>query len=123
MRVSTLTWMAGVGFAALLAQAAVASDEKPAAKEKAPEFTKAYLDDVKNQKAGETLWQDQCRHCHGASAYPGKAPKLKPYRYKPKFVYDRITNGFKKMPAWDEVYSKEERMALVAFILSDDFSP
>ncbi len=123
MRVSTLTGIAGIGLAVLLAQAAVASDEKPAAKEKSPEFTKAYLDDVKNQKAGETLWQDQCRHCHGASAYPGKAPKLKPYRYKPGFVFDRISNGFKKMPAWNEVYSKEERMALVAFILSEDFSP
>jgi mono/diheme cytochrome c family protein len=92
-------------------------------KETPPEFTKAYLNDAKNQKAGEVIWKDQCRHCHGASAYPGKAPKLKPYRYKPPLVFDRITNGFEKMPAWIDVYTKEERMALVAFILSDDFSP
>ncbi len=99
------------------------AEETKQAKEASPEFTKAYLDDAKHQKAGETLWQEQCRHCHGASAYPGKAPKLKPWRYKPDFVFDRITNGFQKMPAWVDVYTKEERMALVAFILSEDFSP
>lgn len=123
MRASALTFVVGFAFAVVAAQSAAASDEAPAAKVKSPAFTKAYLDDAKNQKAGEELWQDQCRHCHGASAYPGKAPKLKPYRYKPDFVFDRVANGFRKMPAWAEVYSKEEIMALVAFILSDDFSP
>ena len=88
-----------------------------------PSFSKSYLDDSKHQKAGEEIWADQCRHCHGASAYPGKAPKLKPWRYQADFVFDRITNGFQKMPAWKDVYTKEERMALVAYILSDDFSP
>ncbi len=57
------------------------------------------------------------------ATHPGKAPKLKPWRYKADFVFDRITNGFQKMPAWKDVYTKEERMALVAYILSDDFSP
>ena len=123
MRASALTLIVGCGIAVLATQSALAGDEAPVAKETPPEFTKAYLDDAKNQKAGEVIWQEQCRHCHGASAYPGKAPKLKPYRYKPAFVFDRITNGFQKMPAWIEVYSKQERMALVAFILSDDFSP
>jgi mono/diheme cytochrome c family protein len=102
---------------------AFAADSDTEAKETPPEFTEAYLADEKNMKLGEEIWQDQCRHCHGSSAYPGKAPKLKPYRYKPPFVFDRITNGFEKMPPWKDVYTKEERMALVAFILSDDFSP
>jgi len=96
---------------------------KEEVKETPPKFTKAYLNDANNQKAGEVIWKEQCRHCHGASAYPGKAPKLKPYRYKPPFVFDRITNGFEKMPPWIDVYTKEERMALVAYILSEDFSP
>jgi mono/diheme cytochrome c family protein len=99
----------------------IAADEP--AKEAPPKFTKAYLTDSKNQEVGRAIWQDQCRHCHGSSAYPGKAPKLKPYRYKPAFVYDRVTNGFEKMPAWKEIYSKKERMAVVAYILSEDFSP
>ncbi len=123
MRASALKLIVGFGLAVLATQSALAGDEAPAAKETPPEFTKAYLDDAKNQKAGEVIWQEQCRHCHGASAYPGKAPKLKPYRYKPPFVFDRITNGFQKMPPWIEIYSKQERMTLVAYILSDDFSP
>ena len=69
------------------------------------------------------MWEGQCRHCHGKAAYPGKAPKLKPRRYKPDFVYDRVSNGFRKMPGWKDVYSVDERMAVTAYILSRQFSP
>ena len=65
-----------------------------------PAFTDAYLAKADAIAAGGTLWAKQCRHCHGNSAYPGKAPKLKPAGYKPDFVFDRVTNGFRKMPAW-----------------------
>lgn len=104
---------------------AIAADDakEPKRKEVAPEFTKAYLNDANNQAAGKVVWDEQCRHCHGSRAYPGKAPKLKPYNYKPEFVFRRVTYGFEKMPAWIAVYSKEQRMAVVAYILSDDFSP
>ena len=86
-------------------------------------FTEAYLNDPANIEAGRAVWQEQCRHCHGAKAYPGKAPKLKPRRYKPGFVFKRVTKGFRKMPSWREVYSREERMAVVTYVLSKDFSP
>lgn len=86
-------------------------------------FTEAYLSDAENIAAGEVIWADQCRHCHGAKAYPGKAPKLKPAKYEADFVYRRVTDGFRKMPAWDEEYSDEERMQIVAYILSGSFSP
>lgn len=122
MRLTPIALIAGFGFLITAAMPALAG-EKSEAEEKLPTFSKAYLSDSKHQKAGEEIWHDQCRHCHGASAYPGKAPKLKPWRYKPAFVFDRISNGFQKMPAWKDVYSKEERMALVAYIMSDDFSP
>jgi len=92
-------------------------------KEEAPKFAEAFLKDPKVQEQGEAVWQDQCRHCHGSSAYPGKAPKLKPYTYEPEFVYDRVTNGIGKMPGWKDVYSKEERMAVTAYILSENFFP
>lgn len=72
---------------------------------------------------GEKLWQDQCTHCHGAKAYPGKAPKLQPRLYKPEFVWDRVHNGFRGMPPWKEVYKPEEIVALVAYILSEEFFP
>jgi cytochrome c5 len=45
-------------------------------------------------------WDNQCRHCHGAAAYPGKAPKLNPGQLAPDFIYERVTFGFGKMPAW-----------------------
>ncbi len=86
-------------------------------------FTEAYLNDPANIEAGRAIWQEQCRLCHGYAAYPGKAPKLKPRRYKPGFVFKRVTNGFRKMPSWKEVYSREERMAVVTYVLSKEFSP
>jgi mono/diheme cytochrome c family protein len=87
------------------------------------EFSSTYLADPTNFENGKEIWFDQCTHCHGYKAYPGKAPKLKPKRYKPSFVYKRVTKGFRKMPAWDEVYDKDERMAIVAYIMHKDFSP
>ena len=113
-----------VAFAAallVLAPAGKASGEAPG--KAAPAFTEAFLADPAAIDAGRGLWLDQCRHCHGRAAYPGKAPKLKPRRYKPDFVYDRVTNGFRKMPAWGEIYTQEERMNLVAYIMSKSFSP
>lgn len=88
-----------------------------------PDLAADTLDDPLKVTMGKDIWQQQCRHCHGRSAYPGKAPKLKPRKYKPEFVYDRITNGFRKMPPWKDVFSDEERVALVAWILSKKFSP
>lgn len=72
---------------------------------------------------GEKLWQDQCAHCHGAKAYPGKAPKLQPRTYKPEFVWDRVHNGFRAMPPWKDIYEPEDVVAIVAYVLSDDFFP
>lgn len=69
------------------------------------------------------VWDEQCRHCHGNSAYPGKAPKLKPGAYTPDFVYDRVTYGFRAMPPWKDVYNLQQCMAVVAYIKSDSFSP
>jgi mono/diheme cytochrome c family protein len=81
------------------------------------------LKDAKVIAQGEALWQEQCTHCHGAKAYPGKAPKLEPRRYKPDFVWDRVHNGFRNMPPWKEIYTPEQEIAIVAYVLSDDFWP
>lgn len=86
-------------------------------------MTTKYLKTPAAIELGEKIWRKQCQHCHGAKAYPGKAPKLKPRRYRPSFVWDRVTNGYRKMPRWDHVFSEEERMGLVAYILSRSFSP
>lgn len=86
------------------------------------DLSPAFLEDPAHVKAGRKLWK-QCRHCHGKAAYPGKAPKLKPKRYDAAFVYDRITYGFEKMPPWKDVFDATQRAQLVAYILSNRFSP
>ena len=60
---------------------------------------------------------------HGAKAYPGRAPKLNPRRYKPSFFYRRIAKDFRKIPAWNEVYEKDERMAVIVYVMSKKFAP
>ena len=90
--------------------------------EAAPQFTKEFLSDPKVNALGREIWEDQCQFCHGKNAYPGKAPKLKPRKYTPEFVYKRVTKGFKGMPAWAEVYDQDERMAVTAWIKNKDFS-
>lgn len=109
--VSALLVTAGFGLSAALA------DDAP------EEFTEAFLNDPKIFEQGKELWFEQCTHCHGYKAYPGKAPKLKPKRYKPAFVYKRVSKGFKKMPAWEDVYEKDELRAVVAYVKSKKFSP
>ncbi|MEJ2174631.1 MAG: cytochrome c [bacterium] len=92
-------------------------------KEPVPKFDKAFLEDPKNIEAGRQVWQMQCRHCHGSKAYPGKAPKLKPAQLKPEFIFNRVTNGFRKMPSWKAVFTYQQRKSVVAYIKSDEFSP
>lgn len=104
------------------ASSIVASAQDKADKE-IPEFTEDFLKDPETLAVGQEVWEGTCRGCHGASAYPGKAPKLRPSRYDAEFVYDRVTYGFRKMPAWEDVFSKEERMSVAAYVISRRFSP
>ncbi|HEX2257269.1 MAG TPA: cytochrome c [Afifellaceae bacterium] len=108
-----------------LAQAESASEPEAGAaeEEEMPDLSAEVLEDPEMIATGEAVWQEQCRHCHGRSAYPGKAPRLRPSRYEPEFVYHRVTYGFRGMPAWQDVYSEEERVAVTAYILSRQFSP
>lgn len=125
MRNGTSKWrLAGALLCALAATVALAGEDKgKAVKQQVPVFDKAYLSNKKNVAAGKDVWENQCRHCHGAAAYPGKAPKLNPGQMAPDFIYDRVTFGFGKMPGWKDVFSVEQRKAVVAFIKSGDFSP
>jgi len=100
-----------------------AQSQEITAVEPTPDFTKKVMQDPAYIESGRQVWDGQCRHCHGNSAYPGKAPKLKPSSYQPDFVYDRVTNGFRKMPAWKAIFSEQQRVGVTAYILSDTFSP
>jgi mono/diheme cytochrome c family protein len=82
------------------------------------QFTAEYLNDPVNIGRGKKLWAARCAYCHGKAAYPGSAPTLQPQRYQPEFVYDRITNGFRGMPALKTEFSQEERQAIVAYVKS-----
>lgn len=87
-----------------------------------PGFTAEYLKDPKNIEEGRAVWLARCQFCHGRTAYPGKAPRLEPSRYTPEFVYDRVANGFGGMPPWRHEFSEQALRAVVAYILSQEFS-
>ncbi|MEQ1807451.1 MAG: cytochrome c [Burkholderiaceae bacterium] len=95
----------------------------PPAAEPVPKFDKGYMSSAAAIAAGKEVWDNQCRHCHGNSAYPGKAPKLNPGGYEPDFIFDRVTYGFRKMPPWKDVFTVDQRKAVVAYIKSSSFSP
>ncbi|MDP6688835.1 MAG: cytochrome c [Alphaproteobacteria bacterium] len=85
-------------------------------------FSAEFMNDPKNIATGKGLFQKQCARCHGQRAYPGKAPKLKPEKYKADFVYRRITKGFRGMPGWKRRYNKLQRKSLTAYIMSKGFT-
>ena len=88
-----------------------------------PPLPKDMLSEPTRIAAGKAIWAEQCTHCHGREAYPGKAPKLEPGRYSPEFVYHRVTYGFRGMPPWQEIYDEDQRIGVVAYVLSPDFAP
>jgi mono/diheme cytochrome c family protein len=123
-----LKWLAArAAFVCVAAATAAGVNAQPApapgADPPPPPFPPAFMRDANAIALGKQAWEQQCRHCHGNSAYPGKAPKLSPGSMEPDFIYDRITYGFKGMPPWRAVFSQEQRMGLVAYIKSDSFSP
>jgi mono/diheme cytochrome c family protein len=86
------------------------------------ELTEEFLSDPAQIALGQTLFQGQCAKCHGKGAYPGKAPKLNVRKLTPEDVYLRVAYGFRKMPAWEDVFTEEELMAITAYVKSDRFS-
>jgi len=107
----------------VLAPLSAPAQEQKAVTEPVPVFDKSFLSSRKNTAAGKEVWDSQCRHCHGAAAYPGKAPKLNPGALTPDFIYERVTYGFGKMPGWKDVFSIDQRKSVVAYIKSNSFSP
>lgn len=88
-----------------------------------PEFSEEFLNDPVTIARGKDLFVAECRHCHGKSSYPGKAPKLKPKKLSAEDVYLRMTYGWRRMPPWEEILSQDERMAVTAYVKSKNFSP
>jgi mono/diheme cytochrome c family protein len=103
-----------IGLLAVPAAGIVQADET--------ELTEEFLNDPAQIELGQTLFRQQCSKCHGKGAYPGKAPKLNPKKLSPEDVYLRVAYGFRKMPAWEDVFTDEELMAITAYVKSDRFS-
>ncbi|MEM7060243.1 MAG: cytochrome c [Pseudomonadota bacterium] len=101
---------------ALMTGATGAQAEECPSKKPAEAFTDDFLSNEVNIEAGKEIWLDQCTHCHGKKAYPGKAPKLKPKKYRTGFVFYRVACGFRKMPAWWDFYEELEIKQIEAFV-------
>jgi mono/diheme cytochrome c family protein len=86
------------------------------------ELTEEYLNDPAHIQLGQELFAQQCAKCHGKGAYPGKAPRLNAQKLSPEDVYLRVAYGFRRMPAWEDVFSDEQLMAITAYVKSDRFS-
>jgi mono/diheme cytochrome c family protein len=86
------------------------------------EFTEEYLNDPAHIELGRELFREQCTRCHGKGSYPGKAPPLDPGRMPPDEIFLKVTYGFGRMPAWEDIFSEEERKAITAYMKSDIFS-
>lgn len=82
------------------------------------EFTESYLKEPENIARGKQLWAKRCVVCHGKTSYSRSAPKLSAKPYQPIFIYDRITNGFNRMPAFKSILSLAERRSIVAYVKS-----
>jgi mono/diheme cytochrome c family protein len=85
-------------------------------------LTEQFMHDPANIELGHQLFQQQCVKCHGKGAYPGKAPKLKVKKLSPEDIYLRVTYGYGRMPAWEHVFTDDERMAITAYVKSSRFS-
>ena len=102
------------GLLALLAVALARADETG--------LTAEFMNDPAHIELGQQLFQQQCVKCHGKGAYPGKAPKLKVKKLSPEDIYLRVTYGYGRMPAWEHVFTDDERMAITAYMKSPHFS-
>jgi mono/diheme cytochrome c family protein len=100
----------------------LAASTAPLARADETGLTEAYLNDPANIELGQELFRQQCAKCHGKGAYPGKAPKLNAKKLSPEDIYLRVTYGFRRMPAWEDVFTDEQRMAVTAYMKSPHFS-
>jgi mono/diheme cytochrome c family protein len=69
-------------------------------------------------KEGAELYGQTCRYCHGKDGQGGRGPTLRGRGFDFRHVFDRITNGYPPMPAFNRVYSPDQVWKIVAFVQS-----
>ncbi len=78
--------------------------------------------DLKSAEAiaeGKRLYAMRCSHyCHGKEGRRGIGPALRGRDLDPAYLYNRIANGFRPMPAWKSTYTPEQIWDIVAYIES-----
>jgi len=69
---------------------------------------------------GRGVFLKRCTFCHVPVGHlGGHAPQLRPNALTADFIFERVTNGFRFMPAWGPLIEEKDRRALVAYLLSD----
>lgn len=55
------------------------------------------------EETGQTLYEDNCRSCHGVEGEGGKAPRLVPFRWTYEEALNRIRNPECDMPPFNSL--------------------
>jgi Cytochrome C oxidase, cbb3-type, subunit III len=61
------------------------------------------------------------RQVHGRGARPEGVQAQRQEAW-PEDIYLRVTYGYRRMPAWEAVFTDDERMAITAYMKSPRFS-
>ena len=104
--------------AALLLAAAALLRTPPVRGQAIPDKPPLDLNDPAIVKQGEELYGQTCRYCHGKEGQGGRGPTLRGRGFDYRYVFDRITNGYPPMPAFNRLYTPEQVWKIVAFVQS-----
>ena len=64
------------------------------------------------------MYGQTCRYCHGKEGQGGRGPTLRGRDFDDRYVFDRITNGYPPMPAFNRLYTPGQVWKIVAFVQS-----
>ncbi|RMF89758.1 MAG: cytochrome c [Nitrospinota bacterium] len=77
------------------------------------------LEDETVIEEGARLFRQNCTfYCHGKEGRQARAPSLRGQQYTPDYLFNKIYNGARAMPAFKLRLSQEKIWKLVAYILS-----
>ncbi len=94
--------------AALLLAGAAVPRTLPVLGQAIPDKPPLDLNDPAIVKEGEELYGQACRYCHGKEGQGGRGPTLRGRGFDYRYVFDRITNGYPPMPAFNRLYTPEQ---------------
>jgi mono/diheme cytochrome c family protein len=105
-----------LGVAALLLAGGAPPQTRPVLGQAIPDKPPLDLNDPAIVKEGGELYGQTCRYCHGKEGQGGRGPTLRSRGFDYRYVFDRITNGYPPMPAFNRLYTPEQVWKIVAFV-------